>query len=150
MLTLANERLWTEGVLIELSTSCLQLPELPVFLLLSVSSRTFCQKTHALPYPAQFPLPFPSLPTPTCRYSIQSAISTLSPSFLAFISPSVPLCTPTTTTVALSCSHNPYFCLYLQWRRCQGSVIGIQALSEPMQSPVSRIRVETSLSGFPR
>ena len=29
-------------------------------------------------------------------------------------------------------------------------VIGIQPLSEPMQSPVSGIREETSLSGFPR
>lgn len=29
-------------------------------------------------------------------------------------------------------------------------VIGIPALSEPMQSPVSGIREETSLSGFPR
>ena len=63
----------------------------------------------------------------------------------------VPLCPyALTPAVALSCSNNPYFCLYLQWRRCQGSVIGIQALSEPMQSPVSRIRGETSLSGFPR
>lgn len=71
-------------------------------------------------------------------------------SVLAFISPSAIPPNPPHPTVALSCSHNPYFCLYLQWRRCRGSVIGIQALSEPMQSPVSRIREETSLSGFPR
>lgn len=52
---------------------------------------------------------------------------------------------------------HPYHCSYLLRRplsqspiSSKGSVIGIQALSQPMQSNVSTMREETSLSGFPR
>lgn len=79
------------------------------------------------------------------------------PSVLAFISPyipslDVPFCHHSHPTPC-QCSFllpQPLFLSLSPRRRCQSSVIGIQALSESMQSPVSRIREETSLSGFPQ